>query len=424
VLLGLDENTWICNTLLAISSNGIVVGYVVDANGNKHGCWFDILASNPSLNLLEDAFPEIVDGSPPSSLPIDVNSSGEVLTENGWVVNVFTGSSLHLPSGILTGGVTSKSAINELGTVIGFREGVGGPVRYNIHTEQLDLVPGSDSSFIYYDLNNVGGLGEFCGYADVDYTYRRNQTKTRQQAFRWRDGPNFDWLSDPALPTGTTDFISGESLNDSGDVVGTVSEYHPTEVFFYGAFLHFSDRDSNGNEIGSTYLIRDLVNNPYLITASFGSLHVTERDASLATPAPFIVGSARVSDTERKMFILIPEELPPSSTYSSTDTPIAIPDYNPANPQGISSTISVLDDVTITGLTVNLNITHPQPGSLLVYLYGPDNGPPVPLFNVSGDNNVPDFDGISSMGDWTLEVYDTVKKKTGTLNGWSITIDQ
>jgi hypothetical protein len=110
-------------------------------------------------------------------------------------------------------------------------------------------------------------------------------------------------------------------------------------------------------------------------------------------------------------------------TYSSADTPIAIPDYNPANPQGISSTITVLDDVIVAGLTVNLNISHSRPSDLLVYLYGPDNGPPVQLFHLSGDNNVPDFNGISSQGDWTLEVYDTVKKKTGTLNGWSITVD-
>lgn len=109
--------------------------------------------------------------------------------------------------------------------------------------------------------------------------------------------------------------------------------------------------------------------------------------------------------------------------FFSTDTPIAIPDYNPANPQGINSTISVPDDVTITGLTVTLNITHQRPADLVVWLYGPDNGPPVQLSNLSGVNNVPDFNGTSSLGDWTLEVYDTVKKKTGTLNGWSITIE-
>ena len=47
----------------------------------------------------------------------------------------------------------------------------------------------------------------------------------------------------------------------------------------------------------------------------------------------------------------------------------------------------------------------------------------VQLFNLSGDNNVPDFIGTSTLGLWTLEVYDTRKKKTGTLNSWSIKVD-
>jgi|GEM_PF-6978145 len=64
-----------------------------------------------------------------------------------------------------------------------------------------------------------------------------------------------------------------------------------------------------------------------------------------------------------------------------------------------------------------------RPLDLDVYLYGPDNGPPVELFNFTGANNVPDFNGTSFLGDWTLKVCDRVKKKTGTLNRWSITVD-
>jgi subtilisin-like proprotein convertase family protein len=56
-------------------------------------------------------------------------------------------------------------------------------------------------------------------------------------------------------------------------------------------------------------------------------------------------------------------------------------------------------------------------------LMDPDGGPPVQLFNFSGDNNVAGFNGTNSVGIWTLEVYDTRKKKTGTLNNWSITVD-
>jgi subtilisin-like proprotein convertase family protein len=79
----------------------------------------------------------------------------------------------------------------------------------------------------------------------------------------------------------------------------------------------------------------------------------------------------------------------------------------------------------ISSLTVNINITHPDPLSeLKMYLIGPNGngGPRVQMFNFSGDNAVADFNDTSSFGPWTLEVYDTVNKKKGKLNSWSITI--
>jgi hypothetical protein len=113
-----------------------------------------------------------------------------------------------------------------------------------------------------------------------------------------------------------------------------------------------------------------------------------------------------------------------SETYSVLDDPnwqaIAIPDNNP---NGISSTISVSDNHQITGLTVTLDINHQRPSDLEVVLTGP-NGVQVSLTNFTGDNPLPDdYDGISSAGDWTLQVVDTRNRKSGTLNSWSITVD-
>ncbi|MGI9519013.1 MAG: proprotein convertase P-domain-containing protein, partial [Pirellulaceae bacterium] len=119
----------------------------------------------------------------------------------------------------------------------------------------------------------------------------------------------------------------------------------------------------------------------------------------------------------------IDDDSPPgggSETYDSADTPLTIPDNNS---DGIVSNILVLDDYEITNLTVTLDITHPRPSDLDVYLIDPAGGFSVQLFNYSGNNIVPDFNGTSSMELWTLEVYDTKKKKFGTLNGWSITVD-
>ena len=96
-----------------------------------------------------------------------------------------------------------------------------------------------------------------------------------------------------------------------------------------------------------------------------------------------------------------------------------IPDNDP---NGVSSSINVSDNFTIANLTVNLDINHQRPNDLDVFLVGPDSTR-VPLSNFSGDNTVSVFNGTSSQGTWTIEVYDTRKKRTGSLNSWSMTVD-
>jgi hypothetical protein len=108
-----------------------------------------------------------------------------------------------------------------------------------------------------------------------------------------------------------------------------------------------------------------------------------------------------------------------TSSSNNANSNLTIPDNDP---QGITSFITASDHL-ITNLTVNVDISHPRSSDLEVYLVGPGGGAPIQLFNFSGDNVVADFNGTSSLGLWTLEVYDTVKRKSGTLNSWSITVD-
>jgi subtilisin-like proprotein convertase family protein len=95
---------------------------------------------------------------------------------------------------------------------------------------------------------------------------------------------------------------------------------------------------------------------------------------------------------------------------------------------------------TLLDLTVNLDITHPWRGDLLVTLQNPD-GTTVVLhdrtgssadnlvgtYNLDGTGSLTSVDSLSAfeggyaLGYWTLSVSDTAEYDTGTLNNFSLT---
>ncbi|MEZ4359016.1 MAG: S8 family serine peptidase [Kofleriaceae bacterium] len=113
--------------------------------------------------------------------------------------------------------------------------------------------------------------------------------------------------------------------------------------------------------------------------------------------------------------------------YPSTDTPIAIPDNNPT---GIVSTTTVAEDLSITTLQVEVNITHTFIGDLLVTLVSP-GGQPFVLHNRTGggaDNihqtyTVTAAAGLSTQGAWQLTVSDRAGLDVGTLDNWRLHAD-
>jgi subtilisin-like proprotein convertase family protein/streptogramin lyase len=137
-----------------------------------------------------------------------------------------------------------------------------------------------------------------------------------------------------------------------------------------------------------------------------------------------------------------------ATVYSSTDVPLSIPDQTT-----ILSTVNVLDSVVIDDVNVTLDITHTTDQDLDVFLIAP-GGTRVELFTDVGgggdhftgttlddeaataitsgaapffgtyrpEGSLSDFDGLDSQGVWTLEVTDDKRRKTGTLNSWSIEI--
>ena len=135
----------------------------------------------------------------------------------------------------------------------------------------------------------------------------------------------------------------------------------------------------------------------------------------------------------------------------STDTPIGIPDSDPA---GADSTIDVTEDLAITDVNVMINITHTWDSDLDIFLYGPD-GTMVELSTdngSSGDNfvdtvfddeaaqsitegtapftgsyrpegSLASLDGSSAVGTWTLHITDDAGGDVGTLDSWQLQLE-
>ena len=137
--------------------------------------------------------------------------------------------------------------------------------------------------------------------------------------------------------------------------------------------------------------------------------------------------------------------------YSSGSLYLEIPDNNNV---GISTTINISDNFSISNLRVLLNITHSFVGDLEILLTHPNNetirltqatgSEGQNLDNIIFDDNAtesflnatPPFDGsfkpfeplatlnaLDSQGEWTLSVADRASEDIGFLNNWEIQLD-
>ncbi|MFU8804219.1 MAG: proprotein convertase P-domain-containing protein [Bradymonadaceae bacterium] len=110
-------------------------------------------------------------------------------------------------------------------------------------------------------------------------------------------------------------------------------------------------------------------------------------------------------------------------TYTSTDGG-AIPDNDP---DGLVSELVIVDSMSISALSVEVDIDHTYNGDLRIELEHPD-GAFVTLKmqdnssrpDVKETYRVEDFDGKDTAGTWLLIVTDTANLDVGTLNSWSL----
>lgn len=105
------------------------------------------------------------------------------------------------------------------------------------------------------------------------------------------------------------------------------------------------------------------------------------------------------------------------------------------DPVGITDIISITESGSVTGIKIELNITHTYIGDLVIKLMSP-KGTSVLLHNRNGGSgkninktfdlqNTPALSVLKSesvTGDWVLQVSDTASSDTGTLDSWKLQI--
>ncbi len=119
-------------------------------------------------------------------------------------------------------------------------------------------------------------------------------------------------------------------------------------------------------------------------------------------------------------------------TWSRTPS-LAIPDNNAT---GVSSTVAVTNSMTVTSVSVTVNVQHLAKGDLTISLIAPDGTARI-MHNKTGGTTdhvnttfaiattpnqaLTTFNTYNSVGTWTLKVTDTKASNTGTLVSWSMT---
>jgi subtilisin-like proprotein convertase family protein len=116
---------------------------------------------------------------------------------------------------------------------------------------------------------------------------------------------------------------------------------------------------------------------------------------------------------------------PVSRSYDVTAS-LSIPDNNTT---GISSTLTISDDIRINDLKVTIDLTHTWVGDLTVTL---SNGTATQTLhdraggsqrNIHTTFPTRAFQNANARGTWTLTVKDTASRDVGTLDAWSVVVD-
>lgn len=205
---------------------------------------------------------------------------------------------------------------------------------------------------------------------------------------------------------------------------------------------------------GTTFTFDPSIGGPGLVTVSYAV-------DDFCTGAPTTLTDEINVTNEPPVIICMGSGAVPMTGSKSSTAGVAIPDNNST---GVTVTMDVTEDVSITDLDVNLDISHSWVGDVIVRIKSPSGttavifdrpGRTTSGYGCSGSdvvatlddeasspvenecaNSVPTingtfipnnplsvFDGESTLGVWELTVSDVASGLTGTLNNWGINYD-
>ncbi|MCU0691955.1 MAG: proprotein convertase P-domain-containing protein, partial [Polyangiaceae bacterium] len=170
--------------------------------------------------------------------------------------------------------------------------------------------------------------------------------------------------------------------------------------------------DGSGSGLNEVYPVRQFNGQSARGTWTLKLSDHAEGDTGKLVGFKLIVGSNATASTTSREY--------------TNSTAEAIPD---GNALGIASVINVSDPGTVKALKVNVNITHPYIGDLVVSI---KHGGSTQVLHAneggSADNivksfTVTSFNGSPLNGEWKLQVIDSERQDKGTLNSWSLTAE-
>ncbi len=234
-----------------------------------------------------------------------------------------------------------------------------------------------------------------------------------------------------SVTTGTTYSDPGATCTDDTDTsptLATTSSVDAQTAGTYQVTYTCTDSSSNTATVTRDVVVADAPDSTAPTVSSIERHIPTDQNTGNQTLVYQVTFSEDVTGVDAGDFVLSPDSTGTggaSGQFAQTSEPaIPIPDRST-----IQDSIAVEQSGTATSVSVAVDITHSYIGDLKVDLIAPD-GTTRTLHDSTGyetddidQTYAPDFGDVGIAGDWTLRVRDSAGGDTGTLNGWTLTIN-